>query len=409
LVLIKTSYDEDSFEIAIRDGSLEVNSYHGEYLAYRKYTESSIVVVSMPKNSSFNYEKYLGSRIPSSHGGGRVFLEEFYSGSYRVGEELILDDGIDLVKSIYDRVKSKGLGGEVILVSRHSKTQHSVEEYNTLASEDRWVHELYIYIYALYMGTLLSTGKVLAVTNLKSLSDKVLDIILNNMYNQIVLQARARRFNPLHSGSWKTLLTGDAACVFFHELTHLLQADEPIKYRVGTVIGGELKIIEDPFYPGPLQRMFDDEVYPAWRRVLVEDGRVVDYLRTRLTSNGSRPGNGRGLFTKPKPLYHQLIVASGDWSIDEALSEHKRIIVVENIVKAELYNGYIRIIPENGILYEKESAKPIKGFEIRIPINKLNELMIGLTTEHNTRYSYEKNHPIYEVAPSTIIEARITT
>ena len=257
------------------------------------------------------------------------------------------------------------------------------------------------------MGTLLSTGKVLAMGKLRELF-KEIERMVKNLYEKLLIQARTRRFNPIHTGHWKTLLMGDATCAFYHEITHLLQADEPVKLQLNTEIGGDLRIVEDPFYEGPLQRVFDDELYPAWRRVLIDDGVVVDYLRTRLTSRGSKPGNGRGLFTRPKPLYYQLIVKPGDWSFDEVFEEFKRLLVVEDIIKAELHGGYIRIVPETAYVYEKGNWTPVKNLNIQIPVSQLSKSLIGMTRNLYMRYSYEKNHPIYEVAPATILESRVS-
>jgi len=406
-ITIKTVYREETFEVAFRGDSFEVNIYSGEYVAYRVYTGDSIYVFSAPVNLEDKI-KPLVDKITSKASREMRFDDNFYEGEYKVGKGLGVDEIREIVGLTNGRVREYGLNAEVIMVSRHTITHHYVGEYNVEAVDDRWIHELYIYPYTMYMGRLLATGKLLAHPDPRVIIEEV-DNVAKALAKKIELQARARSFNPVYIGRWKTILAGDSACALYHELAHLLQADEPVKLPLETEIGAELKIVEDPFYPGPLQRMFDDELYPGWRRTLVEDGIVVDYLRTRLTSNGSRPGNGRGLFTRPKPMYHQLIVKSGDWSLNEAFEEFKKLVYVEDIVKAELHGNYINIVPETALMYEKGKWAPVKNLVIKIPVNQLNRIMIGVTRNLNIRYSYERNMPIYEVAPSTIIEAKITT
>ncbi len=406
--LVKTLYVEDTYEIAIRSGSFEYNHYSGEYRVVRQYGNGLFKVVSSP---SMDYDTLL-EKLRKIGGQGSfssmVYCSEFYDGVFRVGEEFRDEHGIELVKLVSEKLGEHGVEHEVILIVRHVKSDHEIEEYGVRALDDRWVYELYTYVYKLYMGSTLSTGKVLVATSIKELFNEV-EHLVKGLIDKVRVQARARRFNPIHTGHWKTLLIGDATCSFYHEIAHLLQADEPVKLPIGYEVGGDLKIVEDPFYNGPLQRVFDDELYPAWRRTLIDDGVVVDYLRTRLTCSGSKPGNARGLFTRPKPLYHQLIVKPGDWGFEEALEELKRVIVVEDIVKAELYDGYITLIPETAYVYDRGSWTLVKNLMVRIPVNQLNRSIIGLTKNVYIRYSYEKNQPIYEVAPSIILEARIST
>ncbi|MET1159744.1 MAG: metallopeptidase TldD-related protein [Thermoprotei archaeon] len=406
---IETRYREETLETAYRSGSIEVNHYSGDYLALRAYRDSGVCVVSSVYSDSTRLSELLAKTCkPTGGESSSIYCGDFYKGEYRVGRGGDPGDLIELSRIISEKLGEKGVSSEVIAIARHTVIDHSVKEYNVYAREDRWLYELHVHGYALYMGNLLSTGVSLASINLKTLFDEV-DGVVERIWMSIREQARSRRFNPLYIGSWKVLLAGDAACAFFHEITHLLEADEPLKLRLETDIGTGIKIVEDPFYPGPLQRLFDDELYPAWRRVLVDNGSVVDYLRSRLTSDSSRPGNGRGIFTRPKPMYYQLIVSSGDWSLEEVFEEVKKLVVVENIAKAELYRGYIRITPEHGYVYEKGTATPVKAFEILVPVAKLSQSLIGLTRRRTERFSYEKNQPIYEVAPSIILEARITT
>jgi len=403
--LVVSSFSDESFETAYRDGDLEVNVYRGSYVVYRVYSGRRIYVYSAPAGRE-DAVKPLVEKALAREADAEPPLSDLYSGEYRSGKPADLDKAVELVRAIGERFESYGLRIEAVAVSKHTVVEHTVPDYGVSAREERWVHELYIYPYTLYMGRLLSTGRLLASTSIEKHFED-LDAVVKTTAKRIELQSRARSFNPVNIGRWRVVLLGDAACALYHEIAHMLQADEPVKLPLESVIGAGVKVVEDPFHPGPLQRVFDDELYPAWRRTLVEDGVVVDYLRTRLTSESSKPGNARGLFTRPKPLHHQLVVKPGDWSVDEALEEFKKVLVVEDILKAELGRGYIEIAPEHALMYESDKWTPVVNLTVRIPVTQLSRVLIGLTREVSARYSFEKSMPVYEVAPGTIVEARV--
>jgi len=405
--VIKTSYFEEDFEIALRYDDLEINHYGNLIRAVRKYGVEGVFVVSSSRLGFDELMNIVDKHSKASSGSKySVYCGEFYSGSSRVGSGFSLEEVVDLVKYVYGLLHSNNLNGEVIALSRHVVNKHVVDDYGVEAVDERSLIELYVYTYVMHMGRLLSTGKITVSHDIKQLYEASRDIV-EQVVDAVKKQAGAKKLSPIHTGAWKLLLRGDASNSLFHEITHLLQADEPVKLNIGYRICDDLKIVEDPFYPSVLMRIFDDELYPAWRRVLVDDGLVVDYLRTRLFSENSKPGNARGVFTRSKPMYHQLIVSGGDWSFDEVIDEFKKLIIVSDIVKAELFNDYIVIVPEHGILLEGDKQTPIHGFTVNIPVKRLDEALIGFTRELNMRYSYEKNFPIYEISPSTIVEARI--
>ncbi len=410
---IKTRYCEEDYEYAVRDNSLEYNHYSSCYNIVKLYTGRGVFVASS-SNKDFEELGYiinnLGSTSILDHREIRVYCDEFYSGKYHVGREAREEYIVELLKHIRRELVDRGLNVEVILVSRHYMVKHSVDEYSVEAYEDRWIHELYVYTYKLFMGRLLSSGVVYASNDVKGLLD-IVDILVDKVYGKTIIHARTKRFNPIHTGRWNTILIGDTAAAFYHEITHLLEADEPVKLPLNHYLGVDLTIIEDPFYNGPLQRVFDDELYPAWRRILIEKGVVTDYLRTRTSSNGSKPGNARGLFIKPRSFYHQLIVKPGDWSFKEALDELRRVVVVEDLLEARLHSGVIEILPELAYIYDKkyDRLQPVRQLRVSIPLDKLDKIITGLTRNLEHRYSYEKNMPIYEVFPQVILESNIST
>lgn len=407
-ITIESTYYEESVEVAYRGGGFEWNTNSNRYFSKRIYSDGFIRVYSgVNREDVENHAKVVIQPVYSTE--LSVNCDEFYNGGFSVGEPCSDGERIELMKNVISRLINTGLRTETILVSRLMEVEHNVVEYGVHASEKRFIHELYLYLYGVHMGRLISVGELIVSNKLSEVLGK-LDDAVDKLFSKVKTLIYAKSFNPINIGKWVVLLSGDSACAFYHEVAHLLESDEPVKLPLNYEFNVDLKVIEDPFTAGPLQRLFDDEVYPAWRRTLIDKGIVVDYLRTRLTSDKEhKPGNARGLFIKPKPMYHQLVVKPGDWSIDEALEEFKKMIVVRDIVKAELYGNYITIYPEDAYIYDKERWMPVRNLLIRIPVHQLNRVIVGLTNEVNVRYSFERNHPVYEAAPSTIIEAQALT
>ncbi|MEM1855005.1 MAG: metallopeptidase TldD-related protein [Desulfurococcaceae archaeon] len=405
----RVKYYESIVEVALRDGCFEINRSSNSIKAIRSYVEGCFSVASSTDEDYEVLKSKLSKAPRHLCRSEKWFNETISSGEFRVGEEVHEDDLRALAEVTYEMLVERGVKGEVIASHRRVIVEHSVEEYSVTAVEKRSITELYIYPYALMYGTLASTGSLTAALMVRDIYDELTDIVdglVNNLKHQLV----AKRFNPMYSGHWKIILSGEASPAVFHELAHLLQGDEPVKLRIGMNLREKVSIVEDPFYPGPLQRVFDDELYPAWRRTLVEDGSIVDYLHTRMTVfNEAKPGNARGLFTRSKPLHHQLIVKKGDWSIDEMIDVAKRALIVRSIARAEVGRDYIRLIPEAAVISERDKLTPTKALEILIPLSRLDSIFIGLAKDKNARYTYEKQQPVYEVAPTILVEARVIT
>ncbi len=401
-------YGEEVVEVSYRGGCFEFNHVANSVRCVRVFDRGCLGVAS---SSTLSFDELYGIAVKST----RVcrektmwFHEDFYSGSVSIGVDRGWDLLYDLIRGVVDYFSGRGVGCEVIGVYKRVSRRHDVVSHGVSASEERVLYELYIYPYTLFYGRILSTGLLIGSSNPSILANTV-EEGLDDLYGQLVSQARARQLNPVYTGRWHIVLTGISAPILYHELAHLLQSTSLKKLPIGYRVKEGLTMVENPYYPGPLQRLFDDEIYPGWKRVLVEDGVVVDYLRSRTSVDGeSKPGNGRGLFTRPLPLYHQLIVSRGDWSFDEMLFESRRSIVVSNVVEARLYGGYIRIIPETAWVAEKDRLQPVRVNEILIPLDKLGEVFIGFGKRLYSRYGFEKSFEVYEVAPETLVEARVS-
>ncbi len=402
-------YREHIIEISSRGKSIEHNEYTNTIYGVRVLKNNCLSIASSTTISDFN-KLYEIALLNTSHCVDKVnwYNDKYYSGHIKIGKENNCSSLREIVLYINRLFQEKELDSEVIGVCKRVSKEISVKTTNAVAKEYRVLYELYLYPYTLYMGRLVSSGAIIAGNSINEVWRYVEDS-MHNLVNNIVGQARAKTFNPAYTGRWHVVLTGDASAAFFHEIAHLLKANEYLRLPLGYRFSERVTITVDPFHKGPLQRVFDDEVYPSSRRTLVEDGAVVDYMHTRTTCNREcRPGNARGLFTMSIPFYTQLIVKRGDWSIDEMLFESRRSIVVNSIAEVQIWRNYIRFLPENSWIAYKDKLEPVYVNEILIPIQKLNEVIIGLGREINRRYSFEKNYEIYEETPSVLIEARIS-
>ncbi len=402
-------YREHIIEISSRGKSIEHNEYMNTVYGVRVLKNNCLSIASSTTINDFN-KLYETALLNTSYCVSRVewYNDKYYSGHIKIGKESNCSSLREIVLYANRVFQEKGLNSEVIGVCKRISKEITVKTINVEAEEHRILYELYLYPYTLYMGRLISSGAIIAGNSIDEIW-KYVEESIHNLVNNIVGQARAKSFNPAYTGRWHVVLTGDASAAFFHEIAHLLKANEYLRLPLGYRFNEKVTVIEDPFHKGPLQRVFDDEVYPSSRRILIEDGVVVDYMHTRTTcSRECRPGNARGLFTISTPFYTQLIVKRGDWSIDEMLFESRRSIVVNSISEAQIWRSYIRLLPENSWIAYKDKLEPVYVNEVLIPIQKLNEVIIGLGRNINRRYGFEKNHEIYEETPSVLIEARIS-
>ncbi|MCS7386647.1 MAG: TldD/PmbA family protein [archaeon GB-1867-005] len=223
--------------------------------------------------------------------------------------------------------------------------------------------------------------------------------------------AMARKLKPAFRGfAFPIILSGKSAAALIHEAVgHTLEADvalergKPIKIGV-KVASKELTVIDDPLTPGGYgSYFFDDEGIVAKRKTLIENGFIVDVLHNRWSAYeyGAIPkGNGRGLFFFPKALMSNIKVKPGDWRFKEIIEETKFGFLVNDVVKAELVDGMVTLIPDEAWLVEKGEVKtPVMLREIRIPLNKALNKIDAIAREVASRFTVEKGLPIGEYSP----------
>jgi len=223
--------------------------------------------------------------------------------------------------------------------------------------------------------------------------------------------AMARQLKPAYRGfAYPIILSGKSAAALIHEAVgHTLEADaalergKPIKLGI-KIASKDLTVVDDPLTPGGYgSYFFDDEGIVARRKTLIEDGFIVNALHNRWSAYeyGVTPqGNGRGLFFFPKALMSNIKVKPKDWKFKEIIEETKLGFLVNDVVRAELIDGLVTIIPDEAWLIEKGEIKmPVMIKEIRIPLNKALNKIDAIGRELDSRFTMEKGMPIGEYSP----------
>jgi PmbA protein len=143
----------------------------------------------------------------------------------------------------------------------------------------------------------------------------------------------------------------------------VLEGASPIGKKLGKqVFDPKLSLWDDPtIVYRPHSRPCDDEGIPSQRTPLIEQGVVANFLydlqtaalaNTRSTGNGSRGG---GL---PTPAPSTFVVAPGETTFDEMVSDIKEGLVIEQLMGAEQGNILGGDFSGNVLLgYKVESGK----------------------------------------------------
>lgn len=404
----RVEYGERTTEIAWRRGSIELNTAESRVYGFRIYENGHWTIVSaqgdrVEWDNIKSKARALSEAFKNSgRTQGYLAIGEKCSGSYRLGSGYEIDDIVGLVRYIADRIG----GGEVIVLAE--TISRKIENDYTSCSEKKQVYEIVIYAEK-NMGGRRSIGSSgIAFTGELGDAWKIIDGLIEEAVKRATAGLKARRLGPLESGKWTLILGYEASGAFFHELAHLLEGDQPDHLRIGERISTtSISIYDDPLYPwSPATQMFDDEAVRTMRKPLVEDGKIVDLLHTResaarMISEGynALPGQARGLFHKPKAMHTTLRVRPGDWKLKELIEESRKTILIDGIIRAELYGQIVTIIPETTWLVDRELKEPVRIRAIRLPLIRALTTIDAMTRTSRLRYSYEKGHMVAEIAP----------
>ncbi|MFC1937679.1 TldD/PmbA family protein [Chloroflexota bacterium] len=124
----------------------------------------------------------------------------------------------------------------------------------------------------------------------------------------------------------------------------VLQGASPIGRRLDEKVFDEkLWLSDDPtmaYRPG--SRPCDDEGVPSQRTLIIEQGRVTNFLydlQTAGLANKKSTGNGtRGHGGQPAPSPSAFVIAPGDTNFDEMVSDIKEGLVIEQLMGASQGN-----------------------------------------------------------------------
>lgn len=196
---------------------------------------------------------------------------------------------------------------------------------------------------------------------------------------------------PAPPGPHKAILDPKLAGVFIHEaFGHAAEGDSIVNGEsiltdmVGKRVGSSLvNVIDDPTLEGLYgSYKYDDEGTEAKRKYIVKEGILSGYLTNLEVSkrlNAGPTGNARSMdFSNPPEVrMSNTFIGSGDWSLEEMLSEIK-----EGIYAFGSLYGYTD--PAKGqFMFKAEGGWLIEGGEIT---KRLREVAItGMTLEvlHN--------------------------
>ncbi len=166
----------------------------------------------------------------------------------------------------------------------------------------------------------------------------------------------------------------------------VLEGASPIGNRLGQrVFDEKLWLWDDPTIAyRPSSRPCDDEGIPSQRTPLIEQGAVANFLydlqtaalaHTRSTGNGSR--NGGGL---PAPAPSAFIIAPGDTTFDEMVSDIKEGLVIEYLMGAAQGNILGGDFSGNVLLgYKVESGKIVGRVKDTMVSGNIYQLLKQIT------------------------------
>ena len=414
LYMDRIVYRERVWEAAWRRGSFEFNESSGGARGVRIATPRGWIVVSGPRTAEWRELEEKAERLAgSARGKPRLAEARLFRGRSLLAKPPSNpeEDLLTLILRAGGLLEEKGLSGEVVamLVDSSRTIEHPEGE----ARERSIYTELYVYA-ELQDGSRRAVGSASTawLGGPGELKGRELEELVERAARRAVYTFKARALTPFEAGRHEVILGSEAAAAFFHELTHLLEADQPEHLRPGTRVSNlSITLRDDPFTPGsPASRLFDDQAVTTSRRVLVEDGVVVGLLHTRDTAAliPGRPGSARGLFHAPKAMHTNLIVSPGDWSEKEMVEETRKGILIDGVVSAEFSSGTVRIVPEEAWRIEKGEVKhPLRVAEVKLPLVKSLVTLTAMGKKLRRRHSYEKKHVTVEATPWVKLQAYV--
>jgi len=401
--------DVNEVEIAYRGGSLELNESRASVEGHRVCVDGCWGIVSSQggtarEDSLERLEKALRYRAELGRCPGLPEQWEEFSGRVELGIDLSnVENLADLIASLCKEVEELDpsiLCETVVIFRRKSRT---IETESARAYEVKRIVEVTVSLAKRGTGAAGATS----FRALVPMSERDASQVVEECFREAV--ERLRRASTLKSlslferGKACIVLDNEAAAALFHEVSHLLDPLAGGAHVKGSrILPPEIHLIDDPtLVYAPSLRFFDDEGVKCRRRVLVEEGTVVD-LHTTLSTHrvsGSEPGSAHGLFTTPVPFHTTLVVEGGDWRDSEILEETRRGFLIGGVAVAYLEGGWIRIVPQYAYRIDRgELVEALRIRGVKVPIQALKSID-AVGREQRVRCSYEKDWLVAEVSP----------
>ncbi len=402
--------DESIIEVAYRNSSLEVNEYNARVEGLRVNIDGCWIIVSSQGSTGLRAEKVLqmAKKTISGEKCGGLSEAPLFSGSVVVGADKFDVDTIVGELPSFCR-EARSLGASVCETIVLYKKSRKVIERDDGSTAEEVKHFVEIDVAAVANDRLVAENTVSILWGKSEVVDQ-LERIYEKLLQRLSLAKKTRK--PLiPSGPIHVVLDYDVAGALMHEISHLADPFLSQGKLLGSrIASNELTVYDNPRYNlSPALRFFDDEGVTTQKRVLIDEGRLVDMHHTRSTADkyGSRPGSAYGLFHKPIGFHTTLIVEPGDWGENEIVEETRHGLYVQGIAMALTEKGYIRIVPEAVYTIKRgEIADLVSVKAIKIPLYKLRT-MHAMTKTRKLRVSKEKDWIIAELSPRVMLEAYV--
>ncbi len=410
----KVVLEEVVKEVAFRRDSLEVNRYRGKVLGLRRCINGCWYITSCQGCRDFSELSDRSYLVLRSEFCGGIAEAELFSGEFSLGNDCFDEDTVArVVHELCSEARGLGIVNCEVITTFKRISKRIIRDDGSEAHEIRHVFEIEVAGMKAHGGLIKFSSLFKAIVPFR-LGDilKLIDSCLSSLRRSLEVRKVPRHLPPYKVGKAQLILSNEVVAALFHEVSHLLDPTYvlSIKY-LGVQLGPkELKVYDDPFNPRtPTYRVFDDEGVKTFRRVLIEDGRVVDTHNTRVTAKyvGSKPGSAYGLFHRPVPFHTTLVINGGDWRDSEIIEETKDGFLIDGVVMATLERGYVRIVPERTYLIRNgELSDLISIREVKIPLANLRSIN-AVSRSLSPRVSKEKDWLVSEVAPKIRLKGYI--
>jgi len=411
------TYELSQIEEALRGSSIEVNKSKSKVYGVRVIVDGKLGIASSTK-PEFEKLVKLSVKLAKSNTESRMMAEGVVAkGKFKFPQlqpfsETAIYDVLEYIRAFADRVKEKlsNIFKCLEVVVTLNKIRRSIfSSEGTDAVEEKSLVDFAASTIVLGNKN-ISTISFGGSGGLEVLFSHNPESLAKILAKRSIAGALSKRVNPAYRGlSFPVILDGKAAAALFHEaIGHTLEADvaleqgKPLKYGV-KIACKDLTVLDDPLIPdGYGSFSFDDEGILARRKILIENGVIVNLLHNRWSAyvyNVEPLGNGRGLFFPPKAFMSNIKVKAGDWHFKEIINETRRGFLVRDVVKAEL-TDIITIIPEESWLIERgEIKEPVYIREIKFPLKRALMKIDAIGREMESRFTVEKGLPIGEYSP----------